>query len=106
MSVKKDCGTYLKEFEELGIARPTALVFCFLLVENAALLSGFLFFSEFALACLRHRLTRAVRGSANNWGSMSESRIGEGVLDVASINSSVAGSKLACARERDVDILA
>ena len=75
-------------------------------MEDAALLSGFLFFSKFALARSRRRLTGAVRGSANNWGSMSESRIGEGVLDVASIDSGVAGGELACAWERDVDILA
>ena len=37
---------------------------------------------------------------------MSKSRISEGVLDVASIDSGVAGGELACAWERDVDILA
>lgn len=79
------------------------MVFCFLLVEDAALLSGFLFFSEFALACSRRRLICPVLASANNRGSMSESVTGEGVLDVTGIDSGVTGGKFACALDSDVE---
>ena len=34
MLVKYECGKYLKEFVESGIVKLTALVFCFLFVEE------------------------------------------------------------------------
>ena len=107
MSMKYECGTYFNVFVESGIAKPTALVFCFLLVDDAALPSGFLFFSEFALARSRRRLTGAALASASNCGSMSESMIGEGAFDVASIDSCVAGGEeFVCALEAGVEPVA
>jgi hypothetical protein len=104
--VKYERGKYLKEFVESGIASPTALVFCLLLMEDTVLPSSFLFFSEFTLARSRRRLTGAMLASASNLGSMSESMIGEGGLDVARIDSGVVDGDIAIALERGVKPLA
>ena len=88
------------------MARLTAIVFCFLFTEDVALPSGFLFFSEFALACSRRRLTGAAVTSASNCGSMSTSMIGEEPFDVARLESDVAGGEVVCALDRDVETVA
>ena len=87
------------------MARPTAIIFCFLYMEDTALPSGFLFFSEFALARSRHRLIGALVTSASNCGSMSTSVIGEGPFDVARLESDVAGGKVDCALDRGVEMV-
>ena len=94
-------GTYFKVLVESGTARPTALVFSFLLDEEAALPLSFLFFSEFALACSRRKLTGDTLVSDSSCGSMSESMIGRRVLEVATIDSSVADDNFTCVLERD-----
>ena len=94
-------GTYFKVLVESGTARLTALVFSFLLDEEAALPLGFLFFSEFALARSRRKLTGDTLVSDSNCGLMSKSMIGGRVLEVAMIDSSVADDNFTCVLERD-----
>ena len=94
-------GTYFKVLVESGTARLTALVFSFLLDEEATLPLGFLFFSEFALACSRCKLTGDALLSDSNCGSMSKSMIGGRVLEVAMIDSGVADDDFTCVLERD-----
>ena len=94
-------GTYFKVLVESGTARPTTLVFSFLLDEEAVLPLSFLFFSEFALACSRRKLTGDALVSASSCGSISESMIGGWVLEVATFDSGVADDGFTCVLERD-----
>lgn len=88
-----ECGTYFNVLLESGTARPTALIFIFLLKEAAALPSDFLLFSAFALARSRRKLTVDALVSASNCGSMFESVIDEGVFDDASKDPGIAGGE-------------
>ena len=87
---------YFKVLVESGTARPTTLVFSFLLDEEAVLPLSFLFFSEFALACSRRKLTGDALVSASSCGSISESMIGGWVLEVATFDSGVADDGFTC----------
>ena len=71
--------THLKVFVLLGMAKPTAFVFCFLDNKDAIFSLGFLFLYKLALAHLRHRLTEAALVTANNCGLMSKSVMDEPV---------------------------